>query len=65
MTAEEVVKAVKKKSNESYYNLLLALDGESSLGGIQMMYQLFDDEGNELTAFGDIEIEAFEQFMSE
>lgn len=41
----------------------LAMDGETSLGGIQMMYKLFDEDGNELTGSGDIESEAFEQFM--
>ena len=51
--------------NENYYNLMLALDGEASLGGIQMMYELFDEDGNELTGSGDIESEAFKQFMSE
>ena len=31
--------------NEHYYNLLLALDGESSLDGEQINYKLFDEEG--------------------
>lgn len=51
--------------NENYYNFMLALDGEASLGGIQMMYKLFDEDGNELTGSGNIESEAFEQFMAE
>lgn len=49
--------------NETYYNLMLALDGESALGHIQMPYKLFDQNGNELTGSGEIECEAFEQFM--
>lgn len=51
--------------NENYYTFMLALDGEASLGGIQMMYKLFDEDGNELTGSGNIESEAFEQFMAE
>ena len=51
--------------SENYYSMMLALDGEASLGGVQMMYKLFDKDGNELTGSGDIESEAFEQFMSE
>lgn len=51
--------------NENYYNFMLALDGEASLGGIQMMYKLFDEDGNELTGSGNIESEAFKQFISE
>ncbi|MDD7388561.1 MAG: hypothetical protein PUG60_02670 [Lachnospiraceae bacterium] len=51
--------------NENYYNFMLALDGEASLGGIQMMYELFDEDGNELTGSGNIESEAFKQFIGE
>ena len=51
--------------NEHYYNLLLALDGESSLDGEQINYKLFDEEGNELTGSGDIETSAYEAFMEE
>lgn len=50
--------------NENCYNFLLALDGESCLGGIQMSYKLYDPEENELTGSGDIESEAFEQFIA-
>lgn len=51
--------------NENCYHLMLALDGEASLGNIQMTYRLFDEDGKELTGSGDIEREAFEQFMVE
>lgn len=51
--------------NENYYHLMLALDGEASLGNVQMAYKLFDEDGKELTDSGDIEREAFEQFMDE
>ena len=44
---------------------MFCLDGEASLGGIQMMYKLFDEDGNELTGSGNIESEAFNQFISE
>ena len=51
--------------NENCYHLMLALDGEASIGNIQMTYRLFDEDGKELTGSGDIEREAFEQFMAE
>ena len=51
--------------NENCYTLLLAIDGEASLGNIQQQYKLLDEEGSELTGSGEIESEAFEQFMSE
>ncbi len=56
---------VNKILNENYYSFILALDGEASLGGIQMMYKLFDEDGNELTGSGNIESEAFKQFIDE
>lgn len=60
---ESLFQLVDNILNENYYSLMLAMDGETSLGGIQMMYKLFDEDGNELTGSGDIESEAFEQFM--
>ena len=62
---ESLFQLVDNILNENYYSLMLALDGETSLGGVQMMYKLFDEEGNELTGSGDIESEAFKQFMDE
>lgn len=49
--------------NETYYSLLLALDGEASLGGTQMCYKIYDAEENLLNECGEIESAAFEYFM--
>lgn len=65
VSKESLFQLVDNVLNENYYNLMLALDGEASLAGIQMMYKLFDEDGNELTGSGDMESEAFEQFMAE
>ena len=46
---------------DAFYTVLLALDGEASIGGIQKIYKIRDDEGNELTG-GDIEVYAYEYF---
>ena len=51
--------------NEAYYSLLLALDGESSLGGTQMNYKIYDEENNLLNECGEIEEAAFKYFMKE
>lgn len=51
--------------NEHCYSLLLAIDGEASLGNIQQQYKLYDEDNNELTGSGEIESEAFEQFMAD
>ena len=51
--------------NETYYSLLLALDGETSLGGTQMSYKIFDEEQNLLNSCGEIGEAAFKYFMRE
>ena len=43
-----------------FYTFLLALDGATSLGGEQVSYKLYDEEGNELTS--DLEGLAWERF---
>ena len=48
---------------ENYYRFLLALDGEASLGNVQNMYQLYDEEGNLLNPCGEIEDAAYRYFM--
>ncbi len=48
--------------NEVFYTMLLGLDGETSLGNVQMTYKLFDEDGNRLE---DIDSYAFDSFMAE
>lgn len=50
---------------DTYYTLLLALDGEASLGGKQITYKLYDEDGNLLNECGEIEEAAFSHFMEE
>lgn len=49
--------------NENYYTLLLALDGEASLNGVQNCYKIFDENNNLLNECGELEAAAFEYFM--
>lgn len=60
---EKIYELVNQILNENCYRLLLALDGEASLGNIQNAYRLFDEDNNELTGSGEIESAAFELFM--
>ena len=46
---------------DAFYTILLALDGEASLGGIQETYSLRDRKGRELTG-GGLEAEAWARF---
>jgi hypothetical protein len=50
---------------ENYYNLLLAIDGETQLAGKQICYQLYDEDKNLLNECGEIEEAAYRYFMEE
>ena len=43
-----------------FYTILLGLDGCANIGGLQVSYKIYDEDGNLLTDFGDIEAEAWE-----
>jgi hypothetical protein len=45
---------------DAMYTLLLALDGEGSIGGVQQTYELKSEDGTVLT--GELEAEAWKQF---
>jgi hypothetical protein len=46
---------------DALYTVLLGLDGEASIGGVQEAYELYDESGNLLTG-GEIEGPAWERF---
>lgn len=56
---DEIVEGI---LTDTYYTILLGLDGEASIGGCQQLYKLFDEDGNLLT--GEIEGEAWEYFQN-
>ena len=47
---------------DTFYTLLLGLDGEASIGGIQLPYEIRDETGTVISPCGEIEAEAYEQF---
>ena len=51
--------------SETFYRLLLALDGEASLCGEQICYKLYDEDNNLLNECGEIEEAAYAFFMEE
>ncbi|MFJ1365261.1 hypothetical protein ACILDU_02295 [Capnocytophaga canimorsus] len=51
--------------SETYYTLLLGLDGEASLGNKQVGYKIFDEKGNLLNERGEIEVAAFKHFIKD
>lgn len=48
--------------NEVFYTILLGLDGETSVGDVQMQYKVYDENDNLLDG---IESYAYDAFMDE
>lgn len=48
---------------DTMYTILLGLDGEASIGNIQQIYKIYDENGCEISNFGEIEAYAYEYFF--
>ena len=59
---DEVKKLVDSVMNEVLYTILLGLDGETSLGDVQMQYKVYDENDNLIEDIGGC---AYDTFMSE
>ena len=59
---DEVKGLVDSVMNEVFYTILLGLDGETSLGDVQMQYKVYDENDNLLDG---IESYSYESFMNE
>ena len=60
---EKLLQLLDTVMTESWYTMLLALDGSASLDGTQMTYELRDEDGNILNECGELESAAWEVFM--
>ncbi len=58
---DEIKKLLDSVMNEVFYTILLGLDGETSLGDIQMQYKLYDENDNLLDGIGSC---AYDEFMN-
>lgn len=58
---ERIRQILNSALRDTFYTILLGLDGEASIGDKQILYKLFDEENNELTG-GEIEVFAYEYF---
>ena len=47
---------------DTFYTLLLGLDGEANIGGTQHNYKILDEDDNIISPNGEIESEAWQQF---
>ena len=50
---------------DTFYTLLLGLDGEANIGDVQTAFKIHDENGNVISSVGEIEAEAWEQFHEE
>lgn len=48
--------------NDTFYTILLGLDGSASIGGIQHTYKIHDEDGNIISNCGELEAEAWVGF---
>ena len=62
ISTDEVKELLDSVMNEVFYTILLGLDGETSLGDVQMQYKLYDEDDNLLEG---IESYAYDAFMDE
>lgn len=58
----EIKKLVDSVMNEVFYTILLGLDGETSLGDVQIQYKVYDENNNSIEGIGDC---AYDTFMLE
>ncbi len=47
---------------DAFNSLLLGLDGDASIGGVQETYKIYDEQDRLISDCGDIEAAAWEQF---
>lgn len=56
-------KAVDQLLTDTFYGLLLGLDGCASIGGVQQAYKIYDENNNLVSDGGELEVAAYEQFQ--
>lgn len=65
LNKDNLYKLVNTVMTDSYYTLLLGIDGACSLGDKQITYKLYDEEGKHLNPCGEIEENAYQYFMED
>lgn len=62
---EQMKSVVDQVLTDTFYTLLLGLDGSASIGGIQHTFKIYDEDNNLISDCGELEPEAWEQFHGE
>ena len=50
---------------DTFYTVLLGLDGSTGIGSMQHTFKIYDEDNNLLSDCGDLEAEAYRQFHEE
>ena len=58
----EIKELLNSVLNEAFYTILMGLDGEASLGDMQMQFSIYDEDN---VLIDDIESYAYDEFMSD
>ena len=60
----QLVEIINATLIDTFYTLLLGLDGSAAIGGIQQSYKILGEDGELIAASGDIEAAAYAAFQS-
>ena len=60
-----VEESIRHALTDTYYTILLYLDGCASVGGDQQNYKVIDEKGDVVFGPGDLEAEAWEAFQND
>ena len=63
VSENDLYELINQVMTESFYTLLLGLDGAASIGGKQLTYQLYDENHVLLNECGEIEESAYSYFI--
>jgi len=47
---------------DTFYSILLGLDGAANIGGVQQLYKIYDQDDNLISSCGHLEAAAYEAF---
>lgn len=59
---EQMKQVLGQVLTDTFYTLLLGLDGSASIGGVQETFKIYDEEDNLISDCGELEAKAWEQF---
>lgn len=62
LQTEKLKEIVSHLLTDSFYTILLSLDGSASIGDSQKSFKIYDDEGTLISEGGDLEGLAYEYF---